>query len=104
MNPNENHEITLTEGATMTAAYRTSVATQTNPILAFAFSKKAMGDLIAQEGAAGVRFYRALDKENNEQTVAVAIDSDDNDLYEGLIMDRALHCPPACSTANRLNS
>lgn len=97
----EDHSITLAEASAWTAAFR---AAHPNAIKANAFGGKAISDILAQTGCVGIRIYYSLDTNNVQQLIVVGVDSDGNDLYEGLLAERSMPCPPYCSTANPLNT
>lgn len=99
---NENHSIPLPEAAQMTLNYRNS--SPANATLGHYFGKTAIIGLLNQAGAVGMRLYYGLDDNDKKQLIAVAVDANGNDLYEGLILDRTIHCPPFCGNANPLNS
>jgi hypothetical protein len=69
---NEGAIISLSEGATMTAAYRATISTG--------------------------------DPKGNNQLVLVGVDANGDDMTDGIIVDKLLPCPPACSIKNVLNT
>lgn len=93
---NNNHEITLPKAITMTHAYQNSpqFAGQTRAGL---ITASAVQDLLNQPGCAGMRIYFALDSNNNLTTILVGTDSQENDMTNGIILDRLLYCPVHCS-------
>lgn len=93
--------ITLSAGATMTAAYRASMPSGGR--LAIFFGKDKLNSLIGQTGAKGIRFYFGLDANGNQQLVAVAANSSENDMTS-MVLDMGCPCPAQCSTKNALNS
>ena len=99
-NGTEGEEITLDEGAAMTAAYRLA-----NPdrIIAGFYGRDILEELLAVPGAKGIRIYYGLDSDGNNETVLVAADADGNDILS-LVVDRNKPCPKWCSSANPLNS
>ena len=98
---NEDHSITLAEATALTKKYRDENADQT---LGHAIGKQAISDILAQAGCVGLRIYYALKTSGEKQLVFVGIDSNGDDLYNGLLADRTFNCPPDCGAANVLNS
>lgn len=99
---NENHGITLTEAAEMTKNYRDTI--NTGDTIAHAFGAQAIQAILDQTGCVGIRIYYGLDENGAQQLVLVGVDSSENDLYQGLLAERAKKCPQSCSVANPLNS
>jgi hypothetical protein len=97
---NEDQFISLTTACGLTAAYRSANPGQT---LGFYFSKKTLEDILAQEGCVGVRFYNGRNSNGEQEPIAVGVNSSENDLYEGLIGDKAPRTPPG-GASNPLNS
>ena len=98
---NENHGISLTQASAMTKNYRDSASATTT--IAFYFGKTAIQDILNQEGCVGIRIYKAIDENSEEQLVLTGVNSSGNDLYNGLLADRSLKCPAYCSASNPLN-
>jgi hypothetical protein len=74
----------------------------------YTFSKADIDALFAQAGgaAAGLKLYTTMDDQNNMSLVAVATDSQNNDILtatDSVAWDPT-KCPPACGTNNLLNS
>lgn len=99
---NEPHSISLSEAAQMTKRYRDSVSTGTT--IAHCFGKDAIQAILDQTACVGLRLYYGLDSNGAKQIIAVGVDSNGNDLYEGLLAERTIPCPQSCSSANPLNS
>lgn len=98
----EPYEISLTEASELTENYRNSVTT--GDTIALYFGGDAIQKILDQEGCVGVRFYYATGKTGSPQLVVVGVDASGNDLYTGLIADKAIPCPQVCSAPNPLNS
>lgn len=96
----EDHEISLLEAAEMTANYRTE-----NPedVKAHYFGKDAIKAILDQTDCVGIRIYYGIDSSEKKHLIVVGVDEDENDLYEGLLAERSLACPPYCSSNNPLN-
>jgi hypothetical protein len=97
----EDHDIPLSTASAWTKNYRIANPGQT---LGNFFGKDAIEAILAQDTCVGIRIYYALDDTGAKQLIIVGADSNENDLYNGLLAERALLCPPNCSTSNPLNS
>jgi hypothetical protein len=97
----ENHDITLNEAAELTANYRNS---HPRAIQGEYFSKKAIKDILDQSNCVGIRIYFGEDKAHVPHFVITGVDSDENDLYTGLLAEKGWKCPPHCGGINPLNS
>jgi hypothetical protein len=101
-NGNEGEFITLEEGAAMTARFRNTV--QQGTVVAQFIGKEKLIELLNQPNCVGVRLYYGIDENNQNSIVSVGVASNENDLTNGLIIDRNIKCPPRCSKSNALNS
>lgn len=97
----QNHDFPLDTASEWTANYRKANPNQIN---AHAFGKNAIKKILAQDNCIGLRIYYALDENGVKQLIVVGVDANANDLYEGLIAERSMPCPPLCGTKNPLNS
>lgn len=106
----QDHQITLAEAAQMTKRYRELPLGQIGQLLtgtkAYSFSKAAIQSVLDQETCVSIRFYLAVETilPPKFTIVAVGMDSNGDDLVNGVILDRAAVCPPRCSVTNELNS
>ena len=98
----EDHSVTLQEAAEWTKKYRDDAGS--GAIIGGFFSKEAIEKLLNQTGAVGIRYYYGKEKDSTPILVLCAVDADENDLYEGELMELARPCPPNCSELNPLNS
>lgn len=98
---NEGEEITLTEAAAMTAAYRSA---NPNAVKGHYFGEVLLKNICNQTGCVGIRFYYGIDTNGAKQLVAVGVDANGDDMTSGKIGDRSLPCPDSCSRSNALNS
>jgi hypothetical protein len=96
----EGEKFPLETAAEWTANYRKN---NPNGIKAHFFGMNIIKEILAQEGCVGIRSYYALDDNGVQQLIMVGVDKDENDLYEGIIAEMAIKCPPFCSTKNPLN-
>jgi len=98
----EGGQITLAQGAAMTARHR---AEKPNALKARLFGKECIEKLLNQDGGAckGIRMYFAMNEQNEQELVLVGVDAEGNDMLD-IIMDMSLPCPKSCSSPNPLNS
>jgi hypothetical protein len=101
-NGNEGEFITLEEGAAMTARFRSSV--QPGTVIGQFVGREKLMQILNQPNCMGVRLYYGLNDKNENSIVAVGVDSNENDLTNGYIIDDTAKCPPRCSKQNLLNS
>jgi hypothetical protein len=99
---NENHDISLSDAATMTKNYRDTITSGTT--IAHCFGNGAIQDILDQTGCVGIRIYYAITNDGKKQLVITGVNSSGNDLYNGKLADRSMCCPADCSSANPLNS
>jgi hypothetical protein len=101
-NENTDHSISLAEAAAMTKKFRQGAGQ--GAIIASAFNKKTLLDILNQEKCLGIRMYYAK-KENGESTlVLVGFEENGDDIYDGELAEWAGNCPPNCGASNPLNS
>lgn len=96
----EGKEITLIEGAALTATYRDNFP---NEIKGHFIGKDLLNEILAQSECMGIRIYYGIDSNGNKQLVYVGADSNEDDII-GIIADHSEPCPSRCSRANDLNS
>lgn len=101
-NGSEGAFITLEEGSVMTASYRSTI--QSGDTIGQFIGEEIIKRILAQKNCVGIRFYYAIDENGSKNLVCVGVDENENDLYEGLIADHFISCPPHCSNSNSLNS
>lgn len=97
----ENHDIPLSEAAAWTKNYRDANPGQTQ---GHYFGKDAISAILNQNGCVGIRIYYAISDTGQKQLIIVGVDANENDLFNGLLAERSVNCPPDCSSANPLNS
>lgn len=101
-NGNEGEVISLTDASAWTANYRNSG--ETNGLNAHFFGVEKLKLILNQKDCVGIRMFYAKDNENKPVLVLVGVDRNENDLYNGVILDRSVPCPSYCGDANPLNS
>lgn len=74
------------------------------PVHAWSYPVPLIRQLCDQKGADGVRMYLAVNDEGGPTLVLVATDTSGNDMTEGLLMEFAWPCPPACASNGPLAS
>lgn len=100
----EGQSITLTEASTLTENYRNANDNETGLILAHFIGINKINLILAQEGCVGIRTYYGIDENGKKSIVMVGVDSSENDLSDGVILDQAISCPSHCGVQNSLNN
>jgi hypothetical protein len=90
----EAEQFPLNTAAEWTRNYRNSM--QPGAPKAHFFGKNIIKDILNQEGCMGIRIYYALDEEGKKQLIIVGADANENDIYNGIIAEKSLWCPPFC--------
>ncbi len=98
----EDHSIPLATAAQWTKNYRD--ANPSNAVKGHFYGKDAIQAILTQSDCVGIRIYYAIDDNGAKQLVIVGTDANENDLYNGLLAERGLPCPPYSGAANPLNS
>lgn len=58
-----------------------------------------INSVLAQEDCIGIRIYNGYnDKDERMNQVLVGVDTAENDMVSGVILDRCAVCPPVCPT------
>ncbi len=99
-NGKEGGQISLSEGAAMTAAYR---AANPGATKAHLFGKAILNDILAQDGCMGMRMYYGINNDGEKQLVLVGVDSDEHDMVNGIVADLSKLCPTMCDGNSPLN-
>ena len=99
--PARNHRISLTDAAAHTKRHRDA---KVSDVKAGAFHKDQVLELLSQEGCVGLRVYYGRDARNAPTLVLTGIDSGDNDLTGGTILEFDFPCPPFCGGGDALNT
>lgn len=117
-----SHYISLTDAATMTAAYRSGRETMLDEAfrnaevlpLSETFNRLAIDALLAQPGCEGLRVYYGTDEESKVHAILVAVTEDNEDILpsvlgvenseEDIIVEMSQRCPDMCPPTSPLNS
>lgn len=99
---NENHDITLSEAAEMTARFRATISDSEK--ISGVFGKDIFTKILEQSGCTGIRYYYGLDDNNKKVLILVGVTQNGNDMVDGIIAEASFPCPSICSQPNLLNS
>ena len=100
---NEAEEFPLETATEWTANYRASVGPYETR--SHFFGKHIIQQILEQEDCMGIRIYYAIDEGGKKQLIIVGADAKEADIYEGIIAERSVLCPPFCPTVSSpLNS
>ncbi len=91
-NPNE---ISLAEASSMTHSYQNDPAFS-GMTISCKISNSAYQDIMSQPGCVEVRSYFAKNSSGNLTLVIVGVDTNGNDMTNGIIMNRFTPCPTNC--------
>ena len=93
-------QITLTEAATLTRAFRAEFP---NEIKASFIGADNIMLILDQEDCIGIRIYNGYDEtERTMSLVMVGVDSSGVDMTSGVILDRMIKCPTVCDLTSAL--
>ena len=65
---------------------------------------KKLLEILDQEDCMGIRFYYGIGDDGKKNLIAVGATSDENDMVDGVIVEKVVPCPPRCPGKNPLNS
>jgi hypothetical protein len=100
-NLNAGEQITLAEATKLTCDFR---KTYSQAIKAHLISAANIQRILEQSGCTGLRIYNGFDEITGKITpVIVGTDVNNNDLYNGVIMDRTIPCPSCCDSSSPLS-
>ena len=98
----EDHDIDLTTASDWTANFRaTAPVTAT---IAHFFGKDAIQAILDQDYCVGIRIYYAIDQNGDNQLIVCGAKANEDDLYNGLLAEKAERNPPSGGASNPLNS
>jgi hypothetical protein len=101
-NGNEGEFVTLSDASRWTANYRNTI--QPGEVIALYGGKEKLLELLNQDNCVGARIYFAIDDDGNKNIVFVGVEENENDMENGLLLDKWLPCPTRCPKKNSLNS
>jgi hypothetical protein len=96
----ESDQIPLATAEQWTANYRNA-----NPgaVKAHYFGGTKVASILKQTGCVGIRAYYAIDDQGAKQLILVGVDANENNMTDGIILDRSFPCPPFCGGGGGLN-
>jgi hypothetical protein len=68
------------------------------------FGKDHFNAILEQTDCVGIRIYNGMDDNGKPVLILVGAKVNEDDLVDGIIVDRAISCPDKCGRANDLNS
>lgn len=102
LNLGDQH-INLSDAAVMTARFRSN-----NPapgtIISHLLTREIIEEILAQPNCEGIRIYNAIDDTNTATLVVTGVDSNQDDLFNGVLAEHTIKCPTWCPAVNPLNS
>lgn len=99
---NERHDISLDDASRMTKRYRDSVSK--DAMKGGYFGRVIFEKILAQDRCVGIRCYFAQFDNGDPTFVLVGATSNGNDLWQGVLGEDVMPCPPYCDFYNPLNS
>lgn len=90
----EGSQITLKEAMQMTKTYRDQAPFGAK--MSFAIGEDKVQKILAQKDCKGLRVYNAINEYGDHTLVFVGIDHVGQDLFNGIIVDKVIPCPPFC--------
>lgn len=100
-NGTEGSFVTLREASGWTANYRATISS--GEIIAHFFGTEKIKAILNQEDCVGIRIYYGIDENRKKNLILVGVRTDENDMVDGVILEKAYPCPPRCSSLNDLN-
>ncbi len=101
-NGKEGEEITLTTASGWTENYRNHM-TSGDPKAHF-FGKDHFANILNQTGCEGIRIYNGINDDGKKVLIMVGAKANEDDIDDGIIVEKAVLCPTICGRANDLNS
>lgn len=91
--------INIATGAAWTENYRDEYPDR---VKAHLYSKSLIENILDQNGCVGIRFYNAINDNDELCLVLVGVDSSGDDMTAGTLVERGQACPTACDTGSVL--
>lgn len=101
-NGDEGSVVTLAEASGWTANYRKTIPA--GEIIAQFVGKNQLMKILNQKGCMGVRVYYGIGDDGKKNLIFVGATADENDMVDGIIVEKVIACPPRCPQKNSLNS
>ena len=101
-NGDEGSIVTLDEAAGWTANDRETIST--GEIIGQFVGREKLLDILNQPGCKGIHIYYGIGDDGKKNLILVGATADEDDMIEGIIVERLMPCPPICSSKNKLNS
>jgi len=90
----EHHQVTQTQAQRWTAEFQKTAGD--GELIAGYFGRNIFEKILNQEGATGVRIYKAKHDNGEEVFVLVGVDGEGKDIASGVVGEGILPCPPIC--------
>jgi len=101
-NGDEGSVVTLAEASGWTANYRRTIPA--GEIISQFVGRNKLMEILNQDDCMGVRIYYGIGDDGKKNLILVGAEADENDMVDGIIVERLFPCPPLCSGRNSLNS
>ena len=101
-NGDEGTVVSLDDASRWTANYRRTI--DSGEITAQFVGKNKLLEILEQDDCVGVRIYYGIGDDGKKNLVLVGAKADENDMEEGIIVEKLSPCPPLCPSRNPLNS
>ncbi len=98
---NENHQVDLVTAVRLIKNKKSNL--RASSVKGGFFGRNAFDKILAQPGVIGIRYYYAQTDDGIPTIVLVGVDGKGQDIQTGLIMERALGCPPWCGVESELS-
>ena len=93
-NGNEGEVISLKTAIEWTTNFRNSK--NYDGVHAQFYGSDNINKILSQPDCVGIRVYRAIDDKGAPVVILVGTDAKENDLLDGILIERGLPCPPYC--------
>lgn len=102
MSINQNTGTVITENEAINFTH-TFQQRHPNEKKAYFVGSEKVDMILAQEGCIGIRIYDGINSEtSNENRVLVGVDSEGEDMVEGVIVEHLMLCPAHCPNSSSL--
>jgi hypothetical protein len=96
----EKHEVALSDAVKYVQNFRK--AAPTPEIKGGSFDRGAIDKILAQPSCALLRIYYGKDENGKPNLILLGVDKDGKDMTKGMIMEKAIPCPPWCDESSEL--